>query len=536
MGVTLRELIFLPPEIADLAKATHAMADNHSNSVDFYRATVAISTWQGKAGSTAAETMLAVAGHHDVTAQDLKSAAQALDNCHSDAEAVANKVRDLLNYAAESPAVQIDEDDNLIIPPDTSHLNSDAAQQVAKKFAELQTRMSQVLADGSEVDSALGQAISRATGLPEVEASSTTLPGLFPGFGPPPLARGQVRSLGSIAGTGANPPIDGIGAADLGEPIVLPDGRTVMILGDSYSGDKQGDGTHYPSVAVPVTYDAEGRPHFGAPLTGPEGSPNVLFPLPQAAKDAGANNTLPAGSIKMNDGSTIMMVVGTNTNEGLPPKGGSWFVRSNNNPAGGWPEEPNSYKSWQSVSAPLPDDQNRHISAPGTPPNQISGFQAADGQVYIAADSFDRSQGVSMYRVDAADVTNRDAWHPWTGHGWGNPGQHAAPVSGNQNFGELSFREVDGRPVLSGFNASTGNTEVRVANDPTKMFDASTPRTIVAPGGHWDQPGPGRYPQNYGGYIVPGTPLNNLGVVVSQWNTKVGAPYTVEQFQVNPFR
>ncbi|WP_165701843.1 DUF4185 domain-containing protein [Mycobacteroides abscessus] len=48
---------------------------------------------------------------------------------------------------------------------------------------------------------------------------------------------------------------------------------------------------------------------------------------------------------------------------------------------------------------------------------------------------------------------------------------------------------------------------------------------------------PTRVPQNYGGYIMPGATLDNMGILVSQWNTTPdnnGIPYTVEQFQVNP--
>jgi hypothetical protein len=51
----------------------------------------------------------------------------------------------------------------------------------------------------------------------------------------------------------------------------------------------------------------------------------------------------------------------------------------------------------------------------------------------------------------------------------------------------------------------------------------------VAPGGE-----PGKVPQNYGGYIMPGATLDNMGILVSQWNTDTGIPYTVEQFQIHP--
>jgi hypothetical protein len=86
--------------------------------------------------------------------------------------------------------------------------------------------------------------------------------------------------------------------------------------------------------------------------------------------------------------------------------------------------------------------------------------------------------------------------------------------------------------VLSGFDGSTGSTEVRVGTAPTSIFSSTTPNTIVAQGGQWGEPG--RVPQNYGGFIMPGATLDNMGILVSQWNTDIGVPYTVEQFQVHP--
>ncbi len=55
---------------------------------------------------------------------------------------------------------------------------------------------------------------------------------------PDPLKPGEVRNLGPVAGTGADPGIPGIGAADLGEVVKLPDGRYVAVFGDSFTGDK----------------------------------------------------------------------------------------------------------------------------------------------------------------------------------------------------------------------------------------------------------------------------------------------------------
>ena len=108
----------------------------------------------------------------------------------------------------------------------------------------------------------------------------------------------------------------------------------------------------------------------------------------------------------------------------------------------------------------------------------------------------------------------------------------------------MSIRQIDGKTVLSYFNASTGNMEVRVANDPTQL--GSAPVTTVVFAATWPDradelppPEDNRLAQPYGGYISPGSTLDELRVFVSQWNTVPradNAPYRVIQFAVNPFK
>ena len=91
-------------------------------------------------------------------------------------------------------------------------------------------------------------------------------------------------------------------------------------------------------------------------------------------------------------------------------------------------------------------------------------------------------------------------------------------------FGELSLRLIEDKFVLSGFNASTGNTEVRVADDVTQVLAPWTPVTVVAT--------QGEVPNNYGGYIVPGSTLDQALILVSQW-VPGGYPYGVQEFVAN---
>lgn len=107
----------------------------------------------------------------------------------------------------------------------------------------------------------------------------------------------------------------------------------------------------------------------------------------------------------------------------------------------------------------------------------------------------------------------------------------------------MCIRQIDGKAVLSYFNAATGNMEVRVAADPTALGDA--PVTTVVQHDEWPEPAESlpppydnRLAQPYGGYISPGSTLDELRIFVSQWDTRarVAAPYRVIQFAVNPFK
>lgn len=338
------------------------------------------------------------------------------------------------------------------------------------------------------------------------------------------LRRGEVRNLGPIAGTGARGGIPGIGAADLGEVVRLPDGSYVAVFGDAFGGSRVGTYPHYPSVAVPVTFDDLGRPHFGLPLTGPRGSLNPLFIPPRQARGM---NTLPAGSIQLSS-RTYMLVVGTNQ---LRPEGGSWLVEVDD-PSKGWRPVPGSWR-------------------PGGHANggqsQISGYQSKDGKVYIVADSFDRSRKVRLYRADPGTCADRSAWQPLVrrpdgGTGWGRPRQHAVAIS-DTNFGELSFREIGGAAVLSGFNVASGpdgRVEIRVADHPTEVFSKGKLTVVMQ---QHDPDAPHFVPQNYGGYIIPGSTLEYLNIFASQWNTQtdsngvpIGAPYNTQHVVANVLR
>lgn len=216
--MTLRELREWVPEIADLAGSTHDAAANHTASADFYRSLASASTWEGDGGNAARAAMVASAADHSDTADNLITAATGMDSAHQQAEAIATTITGILNDAAASPAVLVDETTNQVIPPDVSYLDDDTAAQVAAKVADLQARIADVLADGEQVDADLASAIGTATGVPSPAPPATSLQDLLlPKAGSPaqPSTRSQSDSapndlgeaLAQIAGQPSDQPI-----------------------------------------------------------------------------------------------------------------------------------------------------------------------------------------------------------------------------------------------------------------------------------------------------------------------------------------
>ena len=310
---------------------------------------------------------------------------------------------------------------------------------------------------------------------------------------------GQAINLGPIAGTGSPTGALGAGAVDLCE--ISPGGQ-VALGGDTFSGNAMGDGAWTPSMALhvrpgtlnsnPIQFDRSFPPQGGN-----------LYSEPWPPVPGGSQ--LPAGTVSV-FGIDYAFVART---VNLQPIDTRLVTIDPNN--AGWQTVPGSWRDagWQNGNE-----------------TQISGYQDPDGWVYIVADGFARDHSVWLYHCPAESFTDRNTWWAW---GIGDDGNWAwnvapTPLSGDR-WGELSLRLIDGMKVLSGFNASTGNVEVRVTDDVTQVLAPGTPMTVVA-----DQQS---VPQNYGGYIVPGSTLDQAIILVSQFNTTMNNPYNVQQFVVN---
>jgi Domain of unknown function (DUF4185) len=338
-----------------------------------------------------------------------------------------------------------------------------------------------------------------------------------------PLAEGEVIRIGPTAGTGTPTRDYGIGATDLCEFMEFPS-EVLQVCGDSFAGEGVGFGGWFSPIALRVDTssvdDPGGVRYIG--VTG-VGQPLLADPTPPGASQ------LPAGVVQINRQNYLLVA----TTKELAPQN-TRLVKAQ--PVQGL---------WQTVPGSV-----REGTYQGGAQSQISGYydpvptpDSPSGWVYIVADSFQRNQPVTLYRVAPENFGDRSRWQGWAsgpGGGWGKP---PTPLWEDM-VGEMSCEQIDGKAVLSYFNASTGNMEVRVANDPTSL--GAAPVTTVVQHDDWPDPAESlpppednRLAQPYGGYISPGSTLDELRVFVSQWHNtdpRARAPYRVIQFAVNPFK
>jgi hypothetical protein len=335
-----------------------------------------------------------------------------------------------------------------------------------------------------------------------------------------PLAPGQVLRIGPTAGTGTPTRDYGIGATDLCEFVEFP-AELLQVCGDSFAGEGVGFGGWYSPVALHVDTESVDDP-AGVRYTGVTGIGKPLLADPTPPGDS----QLPAGVVQINRRNYLMVT----TTKNLEPQNSRLVAAE---PARG---------GWQTVAG-----SRRDAGYQGGSQTQISGYydpipapDSPTGWVYIVANSFTRRAPVLLYRTAPQNFTDRSRWQGWSADGgWNKPPTPLWP----DEVGEMSIRQIDGKAVLSYFNASTGNMEVRVANDPTSL--GAAPVTTVVQHDEWPDPAESlpppydnRLAQPYGGYISPGSTLDELRIFVSQWDTRARAtaPYRVIQFAVNPFK
>ena len=141
----------------------------------------------------------------------------------------------------------------------------------------------------------------------------------------------------------------------------------------------------------------------------------------------------------------------------------------------------------------------------------------------------------SMRLLKEVPVYAPDSWQGWgpVNGDWNHwdYGQKPEPLDPDNCFGELSLRYIEGTFVLAAFNATKYRIEVHVCDRVDQILNDDWPThrcTVVVEGND--------LPQLYGGYIVPGSTLDRMRILVSEWVTSTNYPYNVSEYEVNVAR
>ena len=339
---------------------------------------------------------------------------------------------------------------------------------------------------------ALGAALVASTAAPAAAAG--------------PLSVSRIKVL---AGT-QSPVQYGIGATDLGIPARTPDGRMLFMFGDTWADAVGGSNWRSPvalyssttNVAAGVTFN--GCAGAGANT---QGTAPQLWYYPH---DWYFTTVIPSDVITIGSRMYLHAIVNG------PQFGAVRWTEV-------WKSDDNG-ATWQHTGLQFPADMA------GGRFQCITWGEGNDGYVYIYGTGFQRDKGIVLYRVPSNNMTSLSAYQAWGwdgSWGWGKPVAEVLPGS----FGEMCLRPLGGKWILVWFNAAAYRIDAMVLNTPTDNLHTAAKTTLLT-GTNWGMEDASHVAQLYGGYIIPGSTLSDLHLVVSQWNTSNNSVYHSEQFRI----
>ena len=316
----------------------------------------------------------------------------------------------------------------------------------------------------------------------------------------------DVEMLGDLMGK--HQPNLGIGAVDLGIMVPLINETFAVVFGDSFTGKYFGEGKWLSPVGLVAKRDENGRIIFTRPLNDGKTADQLIN-----YKHYDNRTVIPSDVINL-DGTLYMQGM---WNEGIGNVRETEIWKSTDYGA-----------NWTSVAR----TPYRYMNGLG---NLISWEKGPDGYIYVVSSEFRRDDPVYLSRFREEQIADRYSWEiydPSTGE-WST--KRRTPIlSKNVEAGEMSLRMVEGHWVLAMFNEETASIEVRISKTIARDWNSIEPaRVVVAGSGGWRaEQNASNFTQLYGGYIVPGSTLANMDLVVSQWNTSDNSRYMSTQFNV----
>ena len=316
----------------------------------------------------------------------------------------------------------------------------------------------------------------------------------------------------------------GVTCTDLGASIVAPNGTLVSVFGDTFSGNRVGQGAWRSPVILIGTGDATHAISYRrAGGADPEYAQQLWHYTHRAVASGrprrGISTVIPSDLLRVGDTLYLHAIVN---------RGFGNVV---------WTE------IWQS------DDSGiswRHLGKDTNFPAGLHNghaqcwswdYDPVDGWIYVVSTGFQRDKGIILKRVRPEHIGDRRRYSGWgriDGRwSWGTEPTPITPEG--ETWGELSLRRLAKEKwILGGFVSSDYALGYRVVESPTTVHDSPLQQPVV--GSAWDAEdhAKSRVAQLYGGYILPGSTLGALGgvgLMVSQWNTTHGWPYRAMQFR-----
>ncbi|MBW0118714.1 DUF4185 domain-containing protein [Pseudonocardia abyssalis] len=334
-----------------------------------------------------------------------------------------------------------------------------------------------------------------------------------------PVTRAPAYKVTDLTGPGHTDAF-GIGGTDLGATTTAPDGRLVSVFGDTFASPRAGGrGWRSPVVLFgdPASVPT-GLRWTGSAGRGPRARQVVRYvhqvPRWFARRPRRVTTVLPTDVITIGDTMYLHVMVCREL----------------------------GHVHWTEIHSSRDQGVTWRPTGVRWPGGHLDGmFQMLtwelgdDGFVHAFTTGFQRDKGLVLHRVPADRITTPGAWESWgfspdDGWAWGRPPTVALPGA----YGELSLRRVEDRWLLSVFDA--GNYRMDVLDLASPLEDLHTARRVtVLDGCAWEHEdhAAGRVAQLYGGYVLPGSRLDDLHLVVSQWNTALGWPYRAMQFRTD---
>ncbi len=333
------------------------------------------------------------------------------------------------------------------------------------------------------------------------------------------MHRLEVTKLRDLTGPGHTDAF-GIGGTDLGAAATAPDGRLVVVFGDTFEHAGVGGRGWRSPVVLFADPDSVAT---GLRWTGSAGPSrdyaDQVVDYRHGKKIAGRRITtvLPTDLITVGDSMYLhVMACQGLGNVHWTEIHRSWDDGVTWHPSGTW---------WPG------DAHHGHFQ-------MLTWELGPDGYVYALTTGFQRDKGLLLHRVPAEDLLDPAAWEGWGfadgTWAWGRPPTIVAPGA----FGELSLRRVGDDWWLAAFDAGNYRIDlIPLADGPTTNFHVAPRLTVIAGcGWHDEDHHDGRVAQPYGGYLLPGSTPDDLHLVVSQWNTGTNWPYRAMHFRARPVR